>query len=214
MIDIVLPCRNEAAALPWVLTRIPPGARAIVVDNASSDGSRDIAERHGATVVSAQRLGYGAACHAGLAAAVADLVAFCDCDATVDPADALRLIAVLERGADLVVARRHPIERGAWPLHARAANRVLAARVSRHTGADLLDLGPLRVGRREALLGLHLQDRRCGYPVETVVAAARAGWRIEQVDVSYRPRVGTSKVTGTVRGTIQAIRDMNAVLAR
>lgn len=214
MIDIVLPCLDEAAALPWVLSRMPDGARAIVVDNGSSDGSRAVAERFGARVIDCADRGYGAACDAGLSAARADLVAFCDCDASLDPADVLRLAAAVRAGADLAVARRRPVRRGAWPLHARLANRELARRVSRHTGVRLHDVGPLRVARRQALLGLNLSERRCGYPVETIVAAARAGWRIEQVDVDYHPRVGRSKVTGTLRGTVQAVRDMSRVLAR
>lgn len=214
MIDIILPCLDEAAALPWVLSRIPQGAQAIVVDNGSTDGSAQLAARLGARVITCPERGYGAACHAGLSAARAELVAFCDCDGSLDPTDALRLAAVIRRGADLAVARRRPTEHGAWPTHARLANRELARRVRRRAGVRLRDVGPMRVARRQRLLALELTDRRCGYPVETIMAAARAGWRIEQVDVDYRPRVGRSKVTGTMRGTLQAIRDMSEVLAR
>ena len=213
LIDIVLPCLNEAAALPWVLSRIPTGARAIVVDNGSSDGSAAIAAELGALVVACGQRGYGAACDAGLRAATAEIVAFCDCDASIDPADALRLSERLADGADLVLSRRRATSRRAWPVHARLANRELARRLRRHTGVDLHDVGPLRVARREALLQLDLRDRRCGFPVETIVKAARAGWRIDEVDVAYSPRVGRSKVTGTARGTAAAIRDINAVLA-
>lgn len=215
-IDIVLPCLNEADALPWVLERIPAGARAIVVDNGSTDGSGEIARRAGATVVPCLQPGYGAACSAGLGAATADLVAFCDCDATLDPGQVRRLadrIARAGNGADLVIGRRRPVSRAAWSLPARAANRELARRVNRRTGLRIQDVGPLRVARRESLIALDLQDRRCGYPVETVLRAAAAGWRIEQVDVDYRERVGASKVTGTARGYMQAVRDMSAVLA-
>ena len=209
LIDIVLPCLDEAGALPWVLSRIPASARAIVVDNGSTDGSADLARSLGATVVTCAQRGYGAACHAGLFAADADLVAFCDCDASLDPADALRLAAV---DADLVVGRRCPTTRRAWPLHARLANRELARRVRRRTGVALRDVGPLRVAPRERLLALGVADRRSGYPVETVVRAADAGWRIAQVDVAYAPRTGRSKVTGTWRGAATAVRDMTAVL--
>jgi glycosyltransferase involved in cell wall biosynthesis len=210
VIDIVLPCLDEAAALPWVLSRIPPGARAIVVDNGSVDGSARIARSLGARVVACPQRGYGAACHAGLLAAEAGLVAFCDCDASLDPHDVMRLAAV---DADLVVARRRPISWRAWPLHARLANRELARRVRHRTGAALWDIGPLRLAPRVPLLALGLADRRSGYPVETVVRAADAGWRIAQVDVAYHPRTGRSKVTGTWWGAAAAIRDMNAVLS-
>lgn len=213
LIDIVLPCLNEAAALPWVLSRIPTGARAIVVDNGSSDGSSAIAAELGALVVACRQRGYGAACHSGLQAATAEVVAFCDCDASIDPADVLRLAERLVDGADLVLSRRRTSSMRAWPVHARLANRELARRLRRHTGVYLHDVGPLRVARREALRELDLNDRRCGYPVETIVKAARAGWHIVEVDVAYSPRVGRSKVTGTVRGTANAIRDINAVLA-
>jgi len=210
VLDIVLPCLDEARALPWVLSRIPTGARAIVVDNGSTDGSADIARERGATVVPCRTRGYGAACHAGLLAASSDLVAFCDCDTSLDPADALRLAAV---DADLVVGRRRPTTWTAWPLPARLANHELARRVRRRTGAATLrDVGPLRVGPRERLIALGIADRRSGYPVETVVRAADAGWRIAQVDVAYFPRTGRSKVTGTWSGMATAVRDMNAVL--
>ncbi|MCW2496188.1 glycosyltransferase family 2 protein [Jatrophihabitans sp.] len=211
-IDLVLPCLNEATALPWVLSRVPDQARAIVVDNGSTDGSADVARSFGATVVECTQRGYGAACRAGLAAATAELVAFCDCDATLHPADLLRLVTVLDGGADMVVARRRPTEPSAWPLHARLANRELARRIRRHTGVPLRDLGPLRVARRDAYRALKITDTRCGYPVETIVRASRAGWRIEQVDVAYWPRLGTSKVTGTLRGSLLAVRDMSAAL--
>ncbi|MBT2472155.1 glycosyltransferase, partial [Streptomyces sp. ISL-66] len=101
----------------------------------------------------------------------------------------------------------------AWPAHARAANLVLAGLLRRRTGLPLRDLGPMRAARREHLLGLDLTDRRSGYPLQMVVRAADAGWRIREVDVPYLPRSGKSKVTGTWRGTGQAVRDMSRVLA-
>ncbi|WP_419667582.1 glycosyltransferase family 2 protein [Streptomyces sp. 2-1] len=213
-VDVVLPCLNEAEALPWVLDRIPPGWRALVVDNGSTDGSADIARELGATVVHEPRRGFGAACHAGLTAATADIVCFCDCDASLDPALLVPFVAEARGGeADLVLGRRRPQGRGAWPVHARAGNLALALMLRRRTGLRLHDLGPLRAARREALLALDLTDRRSGYPLEMVVRAADAGWHVTEHDVPYLPRSGASKVTGTWRGTWQAVRDMSRVLA-
>jgi len=213
-VDVVLPCLNEAEALPWVLERIPAGWRAIVVDNGSTDGSAEIARELGAQVVHEARRGFGAACHAGLTAATGDVVCFCDCDASLDPS-LLPQVAepVLAGTADLVLGRRRPVSRRAWPLHARVANRELARLIRRRTGVRLHDLGPMRAARRTPLLALNLTDRRSGYPLQMVVRAADAGWRVAEKDVPYRPRAGRSKVTGTWRGTWQAVRDMRAVLA-
>lgn len=212
-VDIVFPCLDEAAALPWVLAHVPDGWRAIVVDNGSTDGSAGLARSLGATVVREPHRGFGAACHAGLLAATADLVCFCDCDASLDPGLLPALLAPIREGsADLVLGRRRPQGRGAWPLHARLGNAALARLLHRRTGLTLHDLGPMRAARRAPLLALGLADRRSGYPLEMVVRAADAGWRITEADVPYRPRTGTSKVTGTWRGTWQAVRDMRAVL--
>ncbi|MFH8394734.1 glycosyltransferase family 2 protein [Streptomyces sp. NPDC018036] len=213
-VDLVLPCLNEAGALPWVLSRIPSGWRALVVDNGSTDGSAELARALGATVVREERRGFGAACHAGLTAATADIVCFCDCDGSLDPALLVPFVAEVRAGeADLVLGRRRPTERGAWPPHARAGNIALARMLRRRTGLRLHDLGPLRAARREALLGLGLTDRRSGYPLQMVVRAADAGWRVTEHDVPYLARTGVSKVTGTWRGTWQAVRDMRRVLA-
>ncbi|MGW3944002.1 glycosyltransferase family 2 protein [Streptomyces phaeochromogenes] len=213
-VDVVLPCLNEAEALPWVLARIPSGWRALVVDNGSTDGSADIARDLGATVVHEPRRGFGAACHAGLTAATAGIVCFCDCDASLDPALLMPFVDEVRGGeADLVLGRRRPQGRGAWPVHARAGNLALALMLRRRTGLRLHDLGPLRAARREALLALDLSDRRSGYPLEMVVRAADAGWHVTEHDVPYLPRSGASKVTGTWRGTWQAVRDMSRVLA-
>lgn len=214
-VDVVLPCLDEEAALPWVLARLPAGYRAIVVDNGSTDRSAEIARALGATVVEEARRGFGSACAAGLTAASAEIVCFCDCDASLDPRQ-LPLVAgpVLARVADLVLGRRRPRARGAWPPHARLANQVLARRIRARTGIAVHDLGPMRAACREALLGLELADRRSGYPLEMLVRAGRAQWRIQEVDVDYLPRQGRSKVTGTLRGTVQAVSDMRAVLAQ
>jgi dTDP-L-rhamnose 4-epimerase len=210
--DVVIPVLDEVGALGWLLPRMPAGYRAVVVDNGSTDGSAAVARTLGATVVAEPRRGFGAACHAGLGAATSKVVCFMDGDASLDPAD-LPLVAapVLDGRLDLCLGARQA-QPGAWPAHARVANRVLAAIVNRRSGAHLRDLGPMRAARREALAGLDLQDRRFGWPLEMVLRAATTGWRIDEVPVTYHPRVGRSKVTGTVRGTVRAVRDMAAVL--
>ena len=212
MPDVVLPVLNEAGALPGVLERMPPGYRPIVVDNGSTDGSSRIAEDRGARVVREPVRGFGAACYAGLRAATDAVVCFMDCDGSLDPVD-VPVVAgpVLEGRADLALGERVP-DHGAWPFHARLANRILAWEVRRRTGAPLRDVGPMRAARREELLALGLRDRRFGLTLEMVLLAARAGWRILEVPVPYRARSGRSKVTGTVAGTVRAVRDMTRVL--
>ncbi|MCW2912768.1 MAG: glycosyltransferase family 2 protein [Actinomycetia bacterium] len=214
-VDVVLPCLDEAEALPWILGRIPSGFRPIVVDNGSVDGSARIARSLGAVVVREPRRGFGAACQRGLSVATAEVVCFCDCDASLDPRQLPRVAGpVLGGDADLMLGRRRPVVRGVWPLPARLANRELARRIRRRTGVYVRDLGPMRAARREDLLALCLVDRRSGYPLEMLVRAADAGWRVHEVEVDYLPRIGRSKVTGTLRGFCQAVRDMNAVLVR
>jgi dTDP-L-rhamnose 4-epimerase len=212
MVDVVLPVLDEARALPWVLERIPPGFHAIVADNGSRDGSPALAAGLGATVVHEPRRGFGAACFAGLRAATSAVVCFMDCDASLDPRD-LPLVAgpVLASDADLMLGARRPA-RGAWPPHARAMNRALAAYVARTRDLSITDIGPMRAARREPLMALGIADRRFGWPLEMVVRAGAAGWRIAETPVPYRPRAGRSKVTGTARGTVRAVRDMAAVL--
>jgi glycosyltransferase involved in cell wall biosynthesis len=214
-VDVIFPCLNEAAALPWILDRMPADFRPIVVDNSSTDGSGEIARSLGATVVPEHVRGFGAAAHAGLMAATTELVCFCDCDGSLDPRQLPLLTAPLLAGqADLVLGRRAAARRDAWPLPARLANWALARRVRRRTGLDLRDLGPMRAAGRDALLGLNLADRRFGYPLEMVMNAAAAGWRVSEVEVTYLPRIGKSKVTGTVGGCVRTVRDMSQVLAR
>jgi glycosyltransferase involved in cell wall biosynthesis len=211
--DVILPVLDEARALPWVLTRMPPAHRPIVVDNGSRDGSAEVARAQGALVVDEPARGFGAACWTGLQAATAEVVCFMDADASLDPLELPRVSGrVLDGDADLVLGAR-VADRGAWPAHARVANRLLARELRRRSGAPLTDLGPMRAARRTALLDLGIADRRFGWPLEMVLRAAAAGWRIDEVAVSYRPRVGRSKVTGTVRGTARAVSDMARVLA-
>lgn len=207
----MLPCLDEAQALPGVLAALPRGFRPIVVDNGSTDATPDVAAACGATVVREHRRGYGAAVHAGIVAATADVVAVLDADGSLDPAALPGMVALLA-GADLVAARRVPAGRGAWPWHARVGNALLAA-LLRRRGVAVRDIAPMRVARRGALLGLGVVDRGFGYPLELLVRAGAAGWRIAEVEVAYRPRAGgRSKVSGSVRGTLRAARDMAGVL--
>jgi glycosyltransferase involved in cell wall biosynthesis len=213
MIDVVLPVLNEREALPGVLGAMPRGYHPIVVDNGSDDGSATVAEELGARVIHEPQKGFGAACFAGLVAATRDVVCFMDCDGSLDPRDLPAVADPIQAGnADLVLAAR-VLERGSMPPHARLANRALAFELRRRTGTPLTDLGPMRAGRRRALLDLGIQDRRFGWPLEMVLRAAAAGWRIDEVRVPYRARAGRSKVTGTVRGTVRAVKDMRAVFA-
>ena len=212
MIQVVLPVLNEAEALPWVLGRMPAGYEPIVADNGSTDGSGELAERLGARVVHEPQPGFGAACFAGLEAATAEVVCFMDCDGSLDPRQ-LPLVAepVIAGRAELVLGERRPAA-GAWPAHARLANRLLALELRRRTGLRLRDLGPMRGARREALQALGLRDRRFGWPLEMVLRAHAAGWRIDEVPVDYLARSGRSKVTGTARGTLRAVTDMGRLL--
>jgi glycosyltransferase involved in cell wall biosynthesis len=217
VIDVVLPCLDEAAALPWVLGRFPSGYRPVVADNGSTDGSAAIARERGALVVDVPQRGFGAAVHAGVLSCTSEVVCVLDADGSLDPAQLPYLAdPVVAGAADLVLGRRRPVDAAAWPWHGRVGNAVLARRLRRRTGAELHDLGPMRAFRRQPLLDLAVADRRFGYPLEVLLRAAAAGWRIAEVDVTYGHRaVGTrSKVTGSLRGTVRAARDMAAVLSR
>ena len=212
--DVVLPCRDEAAALPTVLAGLPEGYAAIVVDNGSSDGTGEVARSLGATVVREDRIGYGAAVHAGVLAATAELVAVVDGDGSMDLADLLPLTELVRRGeATMAVGRRRPTGRGVWPWHARLGTRLVLRRLRRVSGLALGDLAPMRVCRRGDLIALDVRDRRFGYPVELMLRAARAGWSIGEVDIAYGPRAaGTrSKVSGSLRGTVRAAKDFARV---
>lgn len=211
-VEVIFPCLDEAAALAALFAKVPDEYRVTLVDNGSADGSAEIAAALGANVVLEPKKGYGAAVHAGLGAATADIVAVMDCDGSLDPRELDALVqAVAQNRCDLAAGRRRPAGRGTWPWHARAGNRVLATVLSRSFPLlSLTDLGPVRVGRRSDLLALGVKDRRSGYPVETLIRAAVSGWRISEFDMTYRRRAaGTrSKVSGSLAGTFTATRDI------
>jgi len=210
--QVILPVLDEAEALPWVLGRIPRSYTPIVVDNGSTDGSGTLAADLGARVVHEPRRGFGAACFAGLLAADTDVVCFMDCDGSLDPRELPLVAGPVHSGqADLMLGARRA-EPGSFPIHARAANRLLALELRRRSGLALRDLGPMRAARRQALLDLGLRDRRFGWPLEMVLVAAAAGWKIDEIGVTYRARSGRSKITGTFRGTARTVRDMTSAL--
>jgi hypothetical protein len=151
--------------------------------------------------------------HTGLLAATAELVGVLDADGSLPPQALPQLVMEVMGGTDLAVGRRRP-HAGAWPWHARAGNTVLAA-LLRRQGLPVHDIAPIRVARRQALLDLGITDRGFGYPFELLLRAAAAGWRVREFDVEYRPRAGgRSKVSGSVRGTARAARDMTAAMRR
>ena len=213
MIEVVLPVLDEAEAIPAVLGVMPSGFEAIVVDNGSRDGSAQVASTHGARVVHEPHKGFGAACFTGLGAARTEIVCFMDCDGSLDPAQ-LPLVAapVVQGELDLCLGAR-VAQPGAWPWHARIANRLLALELRRRCGLALKDLGPMRAAHREALLALDLRDRGFGWPLEMVLKASAGRWRVGEVPVTYGPRAaGHSKVSGSARGTVRATRDMASLL--
>jgi glycosyltransferase involved in cell wall biosynthesis len=213
---VVIPCRDEAPALPALLGALPLGFRALVVDNGSRDRTAEVALELGATVVDEPRAGYGAAVHAGLEAATSEYVAVMDGDGSMDPRDLVPLLELVVAGvADLAVGRRRPTRRGLWPWHARAGNAVVLWWLRRRLGLPLHDIAPMRVSRRDRMLALGVEDRRFGYPVELLQRAAAAQWRLVEQDIDYHPRAaGTrSKVSGSVVGTVRAASDFARVLS-
>jgi glycosyltransferase involved in cell wall biosynthesis len=214
--DLVLPCRDEEAALSAVLSDIPDDINVIVVDNGSSDRTAEVALSFGAKVVREHRPGYGAAVHAGVEAATAPIVAVMDADGSMQAVDLLPLISDVESGkASMSIGRRRPVRPGVWPWHARLGNAIVLTWLRRRHGIAVHDIAPMRVCRREQLLALDVVDRRFGYPVELIDKAAAAGWVISEHDVAYGPRaVGTeSKVSGSVRGSLRAAHDFAKALS-
>jgi glycosyltransferase involved in cell wall biosynthesis len=206
----IIPALNEEGSIGQVVAGLPRDvvSQVIVVDNGSTDRTAEVARAAGAVVVSQPERGYGAACHAGLmASAGADLMVFLDGDRSDVPEEALLILEpIFTRQADLVIGSRLSgrREKGAMPPHAMFGN-WLASKVLRALyGVRITDLGSFRAIHRKALLELGMQERTFGWPVEMIAKAARRGYRIVEVPVSYRRRIGRSKVAGTVKGSLLA----------
>ena len=209
-VAVVIPTLDEAGSIGRVLDEIPAslGAEVLVVDGGSTDATREIAEGRGARVILEPRRGYGRACLAGLErAGGADVVVFLDGDYSDRPAEMPLLLAPLRTGqADLVIGSRLAGERmpGAMPWHAVAGNRLVAWLLGMVCGVHLTDLGPFRATRFDLLRALDLRETTYGWPVEMIAKAARRGAHVMEVPVSYHPRLGHSKISGTLRGSIGA----------
>ncbi len=220
-IDVIIPALDEVSSIATVLARIPrpPVRCAIVVDNGSRDGTGMAARVAGALVVHEPRRGYGSACLAGLRALPSDteVVVFLDADGSDDPSVLPELTRPIEEGAaDLVVGSRpagRP-EPGALTPQQRAGNAFAALFLRVRFGLPATDLGPFRAIRRSALDALGMTDTGYGWTVEMQIKAARAGLRYREVPVPYRRRVGVSKISGTLRGTLGASYKILALLAR
>jgi glycosyltransferase involved in cell wall biosynthesis len=207
-VTVVLPCLDEALPLPGVLDAIPDDFVALVVDNNSTDGTAEVARRCGARVVTESQPGYGAAVHAGVVAAATPLVAVIDGDGSLDPRDLPMLVEAVQAGADMAIGRRRPLPGVGWPWHARLGTAAVCWRLRQRHGLSVHDIAPMRVARRDALLALNVADRRSGYPLELLVKAAAANWKVVEHDVPYGVRTGgKSKVSGSLRGSVTASYD-------
>ncbi len=212
-VTVVIPCRDEAGSLPGVLAAVPTGYQVVVVDNGSTDDTAEVARALGARVVDEPVPGYGSAVQAGVAAAPPSIVCVLDGDGSLDPGQLPILVDLVRAGADLAVGRRRATERSGWPLHARLGNAAVAARLRQKFGLPVHDIGAVRAARRDTLLGLGVEDRRSGYPLELLVRAGRDGLRVEEREVTYRPRTaGRSKVSGSVWGSAVATWDFLKVI--
>jgi glycosyltransferase involved in cell wall biosynthesis len=211
-IDVIIPALNEAQALPRVLQEIPrpPVRRIVVADNGSTDGTARVALANGAEVVHEPERGYGAACLKALthlAVDPPDIVVFLDGDYSDHPGELLSLIDPIEAGdADMAIGSRARgrQERGALSPQQRVGNAIACAALRVLYGASYTDLGPFRAIRWETLQALRMQDRNYGWTVEMQIKAAQRGVPYREVPVSYRRRIGVSKVSGTVRGSVSA----------
>lgn len=209
-VSVVIPTHNEAEAIAHVLGDLPPDlvTEILVVDSNSTDGTPDIARSLGARVLQESRRGYGRACLTGLAAAAdPDIVVFLDGDYSDRPAELPLLLApILEGRADITIGSRLGKQNvsGALPWHAAFGNHLAAFLIRRLYRARITDLGPFRAARIEVLRRLDLQENTYGWAVEMILKGALQGFRIVEVPVSYYPRIGRSKISGTLKGTIGA----------
>lgn len=209
-VALIIPARNEALSLPYVLKAIPKVVdRIVVVDNGSTDDTSQVAKKYGAQVVSEPRAGYGRACLAGLAAQEAcppDIVAFADADGSDDPSRLFALIELLvNEEADLVLARRIPIEPGALSPQQRFGNWLATGLIRFLWGHDYKDLGPMRAITWNGLRRLNMSDPDYGWTVEMQVKALRQGLRAKELSIPYRRRkAGRSKVSGALVGSLHA----------
>jgi len=209
-VSVIIPTRNEARAIGRVLADLPADliTEVLVVDNHSSDGTAEIAARMGARVVREPRRGYGRACLTGLAHTSApDVVVFLDGDYSDRPVELPRLLAPISDGrADITLGSRltGPRMPGALPWHAAFGNRLAAGLISLLFGQRITDLGPFRAARADVLRVLTLEETTYGWAVEMILKGALRGFRIVEVPVSYHSRIGKSKISGTISGTVGA----------
>ena len=216
---VVIPALDEEHSIGRVIEDLGvPSSQIVAVDNGSSDATAAVAAAAGARVVSEPRRGYGSACLAGIAAAGdVDVIAFVDADYSDHPDQLPRLLGPIAAGeADLVIGSRtlgHRSE-GAHPWHAVLGTRLCVGLMNALVGTRATDLGPFRAIRLESLRGLDMRDRAFGWTVEMQIKAAQHGLRVVEVPVDYRPRIGRSKVSGTLRGTLGAAAGILGTIAR
>jgi len=209
-VSVVIPTRNEAQAIERVLADLPSDltTEVIVVDSNSHDGTPEIAARMGARVVQEPRRGYGRACLTGLAAANSpDVVVFLDGDYSDRPSELPLLLAPITEGhADITLGSRLQGRRsvGALPWHQAFGNRLAAGLINALYGLKISDLGPFRAARADVLRALALEETTYGWAVEMILKGSLAGFRVVEVPVSYHPRIGKSKISGTLKGTVGA----------